>query len=214
MIYKLYTISLWWKAVSILWHDLFIYAFVNSTRNIFLLWQNLSRNPSLGVNCHTIDSIKVSNSFRDVTRNSRFGLDSKFFPSHRYAERNVAVMLIAGERFYFVAAKAQVGASMTKCEYSLNIVIGEGGGGRKIERGDNIRSDTKQNEWESHTYGALLIKCKHMLMWRRVSSAGSNQFIIQISSFFSRFIYLFSFFFSFFFSLPFVSIISFLSFDF
>lgn len=90
---------------------------------------------------------------------------------------------------------------------------GGGGGGRKIERGDNIRSDTKQNEWESHTYGALLIKCKHMLMWRRVSSAGSNQFIIQISSFFSRFIYLF-FFFSFFFSLPFVSIISFLSFDF
>lgn len=60
----------------------------------------------------------------------------------------MAVMLIAGERFYFVAAKAQVGASMTKCEYSLNIVIGEGrgGGGRKIERGDNIRSDTKQNE--------------------------------------------------------------------
>lgn len=95
-----------------------------------------------------------------------------------------------GEQFYFdTVARRHV-------DDKVWIFVGS----REEYRGDNIYAiEAKQ----IHTYGTLLIKCKHMLMWR-VSSRPVPINLLSRSRVFSRFIYLF-------FLLPFVSIISFLS---
>lgn len=112
---------------------------------------------AMGSNVSRVERVTFEQVYFAIFAIFVFGFDSNL--SHRWcihgwciprAERGGYANGCRGNNF--ISTRSREDTSMTKCEYSLD---------RERNRGDNIYAiEAKQ----IHTYGTLLIKCKHMLM--------------------------------------------------